>query len=270
MAEFIQSVQTEATYVDALTLGPASGVTQVSFSLLASEADDTTVYPALVQYAVYPTVNGLFNTAAPPVWEPYERQFAGGSQGVIIPNLGGIRFRSVPGQAGPATVYAEMDFAGDPLAQGGAVTGAIISSSGSSSGGGGGVTNVYNYNPSNPAGTTSATGVMMGLAGNFAPATARMLVVVSGYVSNVASAVVQLQLRYGTGTAPSNGNAPSGTAVGSLEHATASASNYSMPFEVSAIITGLVASTTYWLDLVLLTSGGTATVANLNILAHDL
>jgi hypothetical protein len=70
-------------------------------------------------------------------------------------------------------------------------------------------------------------------------------------------------LAYGTGTAPSNGAAASGTLVGGIAQLTADAANSRAPFSVSAVLTGLVLNTQYWVDLQALnTTGGATTSVN--------
>ena len=72
--------------------------------------------------------------------------------------------------------------------------------------------------PADPTGTTDTTGKMMGLAGAITPTyTGRLLIIVSGNLTNTTAAAgdgAKAQIRYGTGSAPSNGDALTGTAVG--------------------------------------------------------
>jgi hypothetical protein len=81
------------------------------------------------------------------------------------------------------------------------------------------------------------------------------------------------QIYYGTSTAPSNGAAVTGTAVGSIAnpfYTTASTTQY--PFSLSAIVTGLSAGTAYWFDLSLANSslGDVSTLANVTCNAKEL
>lgn len=130
--------------------------------------------------------------------------------------------------------------------------------------------------PSDPTGTTDTGGKMMGLAGSITPATTgRVLVIVNGTISNstgTAGNGAKAQLRYGTGTAPANAAALTGTAAGSLvsallERATASDP---YPFSIQARINGLVIGTVYWLDISLAAiSAGTAVAKSLTITAVE-
>lgn len=126
--------------------------------------------------------------------------------------------------------------------------------------------------PANPTGTTNTTGVMAGLAGSITPTqTGRVLAIISGNMSNSTAAAgdgCKTQIRFGTGAAPANGAALTGTAVGNivsmlLERATASDP---FPFSVQAIVTGLTIGTTYWFDLSeAAVAAGTGILTNLSV-----
>lgn len=132
-------------------------------------------------------------------------------------------------------------------------------------------------NPADPTGTTNTTGLHMGLAGAFTPAVSgSVLLMASGIITNNTAAAgdgAKTQLRYGTGSAPANAAALTGTAVGSLvsfllERSTASDP---YPFAIFWAVTGLTLNTAYWLDLsVAAITGGTGQVKNLSLLAIEL
>lgn len=129
--------------------------------------------------------------------------------------------------------------------------------------------------PANPTGTTNTTGVMMGLAGSFttSPATSgKVLVNVSGSITNnTASDGAKIQIRHGTGSAPANGAALTGTADGSTPRMMNGTAIVIVPFSCNAVVTGLSASTTYWVDLSLAAiTGGTATITDVSISAVEL
>jgi hypothetical protein len=124
------------------------------------------------------------------------------------------------------------------------------------------------------AGTVSTGGVMAGLAGSITPgATGRILITVCGYLSSsLAGAFTGVGLiRYGTGTAPAHGAALTGTAVGaqSLGHSTTA--NFTLPFSISAVVTGLTLGTAYWLDVVYASNSAssTAKLSNATICAME-
>ena len=129
----------------------------------------------------------------------------------------------------------------------------------------------YQAQPSDPATTTSTTGVMMGLAGAITPVgSGKILIVINGDTdSDTAGDGTKIGIRYGTGTAPTNGAALTGTAVGTTPNAVnanlaLNADRY--PFSVAAVVTGLTPSTVYWVDLSLAAvTGGTARVRNISI-----
>lgn len=136
---------------------------------------------------------------------------------------------------------------------------------------------VAQSSPANPTGTTDTTGKMMGLAGSITPSqTGRILLMLSGNISNSTAAAGdggKVQLRFGTGTAPTNGAALTGTTAGGqvsmlLERATASDP---FPFALQAVITGLTIGTAYWLDAALAAiAGGTAIITNLSLTAVEI
>ena len=90
----------------------------------------------------------------------------------------------------------------------------------------------------NPIGTTSTTAVMMGLAGTITPAfSTRVLVTISGSCANsVLADGGTVQISYGTGTAPVNGAALTGTQIGSAQEWLAATAANIVPFSVSAVI----------------------------------
>jgi NAD(P)-dependent dehydrogenase (short-subunit alcohol dehydrogenase family) len=78
------------------------------------------------------------------------------------------------------------------------------------------------------------------------------------------------QLTYGTGTAPVNGAANTGTQVGNYAITGATAST-GYPFAISAIVSGLTPRTADWFDTNLAAlTGGTASVQNLTCSALEL
>jgi hypothetical protein len=112
---------------------------------------------------------------------------------------------------------------------------------------------------------------MMGLAASITPAgSGNIIIVIAGDTDNdTAADGTKMGIRYGTGSAPSNGAALTGTAVGSLVNS----SNASLaldverfPFAVSAVVTGLTLGTAYWVDLSLAAvTGGTARVRDISV-----
>lgn len=107
--------------------------------------------------------------------------------------------------------------------------------------------------PLNPTGVTSTTPKMMGLGTvvHLAPTfSGRFRITVTGFVT-AASAESFVQIYYGTGTAPVNGAAATGTAVGNqaVLLVPAAAGSFITPFTIIEQVTGLTLSTSYWFDL---------------------
>lgn len=112
-----------------------------------------------------------------------------------------------------------------------------------------------------PTSTTSTTAVMMGMGGTIKITTAnstRVEITISGnLVNNQANGQVFAQIRFGTGTAPVNGAALTGTQIGTTKIVLCAAANQSMPWAGSGAVTGLTVGNTYWFD-VAINSGNAA------------
>jgi hypothetical protein len=125
----------------------------------------------------------------------------------------------------------------------------------------------------NPASTTSTTGVMAGLGAVITPTvTGKILVIIAGTLGNaVAGKIPGAALRYGTGTPPVNGAAPTGTAIGAVEILTGNTVNNASPFSLAGVIINAVIGVALWLDLLQSTaSGGTTALTNVSVSAVEL
>lgn len=122
----------------------------------------------------------------------------------------------------------------------------------------------------NPAGSGSTAGVMMGLGG--APANAKITPTATGKLKITADGTIYnssattnagIQLYYGTGTAPANGAALTGTASAAalIRQGTGWAANQRTPWSLTLVVTGLALGTQIWIDVALTTqtAGTTAT-----------
>lgn len=109
--------------------------------------------------------------------------------------------------------------------------------------------------PTKPASTT--TFKMQGLAGSITPVrSGRVLLIISGEFISTSTTVgvgAQVQLSFGTGSAPANAATLQGTQVGVvreyLNPTTVTAADVFMPFTVNAVVTGLALNTVIWIDL---------------------
>jgi hypothetical protein len=129
-------------------------------------------------------------------------------------------------------------------------------------------TTTYQGTPADPSTTNSGTGVMMGLAGSITPAySGTIMIIISGDIDNSSNnSGAQTQIRYGTGSAPSNGAALTGTTAGGLVKFSENNSSIRTPFHLNSIVTGLATGTTYWIDVSLATiSGGNARLRDISI-----
>jgi len=126
--------------------------------------------------------------------------------------------------------------------------------------------------PADPAGTSSASTVMMGLAGSITPAVSgRVLFTVQGQYTCTSTTTtgITLGFRTGTGSAPVNGAPSTGTSRGNAYAIGVTVAGAYIPFSLTAIATGLAVGTALWFDIPLSTSVGTVTLARINMTAVE-
>lgn len=124
-----------------------------------------------------------------------------------------------------------------------------------------------------PTGTTSTTGVMMGLAGTITPtATGKVQFNVCGDIKNsTVGDGANVQLRTGTGAAPANAAVLTGTTRGSLSKFIAATATGKARTCLIWTVTGLALSTAVWIDVGLAAvTGGTATFTDVDIVADEI
>lgn len=134
-------------------------------------------------------------------------------------------------------------------------------------------TTVVGISPNNPTAIASASLQTNGLGVAGANAwvltptgSGRILVCISGdLVADATARTCAARLYYGTGTAPANGvNAAGGTATGGTLAWVSLTGMLTMPFTISAMITGLTLGTPIWIDVESSASAGTVQLTNLN------
>jgi hypothetical protein len=126
-----------------------------------------------------------------------------------------------------------------------------------------------------PAGTTSTTGVMMGLGSTCKITPTRsglvMLLMFGSLMNSLAGGATQALLFWGTGTAPANGAASTGSGASTTVTAHAAAANYQSPFSIFGLLTGMTLGTQIWFDLRLnSTAASTATAVGCWGVAYEL
>jgi hypothetical protein len=174
-----------------------------------------------------------------------------------VAKVNGVAFPAAPGNNTVPVVTAPgvVTYQAVPVAAGGTGVTSLPTSSQST--------------PGNPSGTASTIGVMMGLAGGIIPAVrTKALVIISGTIFNPTAIADggKTQIRYGTGAAPANGDALTGTTAGGLVQYVAATTAEKTPFSVNAVLSGLTPGTPYWLDLSLAAIvGGTASISDVSI-----
>lgn len=127
-----------------------------------------------------------------------------------------------------------------------------------------------------PTGTTSTTGVMMGLAGTITPTNSGTvsLKVCGDAVSTAIGDGMNVQLRVSSvagQAAPTNAAALTGTTLGSLRRMVASTVAGRQSWCVIGTATGLTLASAYWIDVGLAAvTGGTASIGNVDIVADEM
>jgi hypothetical protein len=127
-------------------------------------------------------------------------------------------------------------------------------------------------NPAAPSSTTSTTALMMGLAGTITPQLSGLIkIFINGNGRNgIALDGYITQIRYGTGSAPANGAALTGSAVGGLITGISPANSADVGFCLIGELSGLTLATAYWIDVSMKSiGGGTASLNNISILAEE-
>lgn len=124
-----------------------------------------------------------------------------------------------------------------------------------------------------PAGTTSGSGVMLGLSSVITPTvTGRVMVWINGVASQTNSNNnAAYEIRCGTGTPPANGVAPVGTKISGQLVTNFSSGLTSTGFFIQGFIQGLALGVPVWLDILLSSPrGGTATMTEVQLNAFEL
>jgi hypothetical protein len=127
--------------------------------------------------------------------------------------------------------------------------------------------------PANPTGTTSGSPLMMGLG-----STCKITPVYSGrvrvqftglYINSTAGNATGIRAQFGTGAAPANAAALTGTQFSATIAPTTANAGAGLPFTMSAIITGLSVGTQVWFDLAINAGGATSSLASITCEAME-
>lgn len=131
--------------------------------------------------------------------------------------------------------------------------------------------------PGAPTGTTSTTGVMAGVGSTctITPTySTRVFFMITGVIANNTSGSgSNALLKFGTGTAPTNGAAATGTTIGNAStfYPTPNANNIYVPFVTQGIVAGLTTGTAYWFDIdQYSTTSGTTTMLQITCTAFEI
>jgi hypothetical protein len=93
----------------------------------------------------------------------------------------------------------------------------------------------------------------------------------NGAYANTGVGGVDYLIRYGTGAAPANGVAATGSSTAVENFVSDAQSGNTGAFAMTMLVSGLVVGTAYWFDMHLAAIvGGTAVLGNLNATAFEL
>lgn len=133
--------------------------------------------------------------------------------------------------------------------------------------------------PADQTGNATATLKMNGLGAAGAPctitptSTGRVIFTITGDIGNATTGDgVSLKLVYGTGAAPANAAAATGTQIGASRATwVALTGMLTVPWAITASATGLAVATAVWYDLQIAdVTGGTATIKNVTCTANEI
>ena len=131
--------------------------------------------------------------------------------------------------------------------------------------------NFKSANPTNPTNFGEATpGEMAGIGFTFSMASRpEMMVIITGDLGSGATGPLTLSLRYGTGTAPTNGSDGTGTEISKITpHLTAL--SLDLPFTLQGIVSGLSVGITYWIDICGIVDDTSIDINNLDVSVVEL
>lgn len=121
-----------------------------------------------------------------------------------------------------------------------------------------------------PAAITSTTGKMIGLAGAITPVkSGNVLITICG-ASDPSASTHTLLIKTGTGSAPANGDAATGTTRGIAITPTFTGSvSITFPFSITALVTGLTLNTAIWIDIDASAPSGSVTLTGVCVTAVE-
>jgi len=122
-----------------------------------------------------------------------------------------------------------------------------------------------------PAAVTSTTGKMIGLAGAITPTnTGKVQIIINGAAAP-SGGDITLAIKTGTGSAPANGDAATGTTRGiATRYSYTGSVSINGSFALNALVTGLTVGTAYWIDIDALSASGSITLTDVCITAVEL
>ena len=123
-----------------------------------------------------------------------------------------------------------------------------------------------------PTGISGTSPLMQGLAAPITPtATGTVYMVVVGSMSNtIAADGATVQIKYGTGAAPSNQGLSHWSSCGKVQQSSSNPTASIIPFTAHCLATGLTLNTAYWVDVTLnAITAGVASIKNVEVVLEE-
>lgn len=119
--------------------------------------------------------------------------------------------------------------------------------------------------------TSSSTFVMSGVGSTctVTPAFSGTVIILSAFNLHPSSGM-QITMCYGTGTAPAQGVAITGTAIFSATNVLSFTGTVINPTSLCAMVTGLTLSTAYWFDFAVQSTSGSGSISNASFFAAEI
>jgi len=112
--------------------------------------------------------------------------------------------------------------------------------------------NAYTYVNNSQVSTTSSSLIQVGMKISYTPDTSTIYVSgIAGAQTNILTCGVGEQIDYGTGSAPGQGHAQTGTLIGNVVSIIPATTGIQISIPLDGAVSGLIAGTTYWFDIAL-------------------
>lgn len=128
--------------------------------------------------------------------------------------------------------------------------------------------NAQMYVPANPTGTATTSGSMQGMAMLYTPSASTTVIINQIGSYKAGAATMTISARYGTGSAPANNAALTGTIISTTSFSDTGTGTVRV-YAITGIVSGLTIGTQYWFDLSMAESTSTTSLTGIVTTIHD-